>query len=112
LLDVTLWDLVDQLWVYILNVLESLLRTGKGETYFPDQPVKLQINSISEDLVLYEIEANDHIKVVLPKRELVEALLRGEPMTFFKVWRSVSKRSVIMNMKCFYLPSVIHTLTG
>jgi hypothetical protein len=77
LLDVTLWDLVDQLWAYILNVLESLLRTGKGETYFPDQPVKLQINSISEDLVLYEIEANDHIKVVLPKRELVEALLRG-----------------------------------
>jgi hypothetical protein len=99
LLDVTLWDLVDQLWAYILNVLESLLRTGKGETYFPDQPIKLQINSISEDLALYEIETNDHIKVVLPKRELVEALLQGGLMTFFKVWRSVSKRSVIMNMK-------------
>ncbi|AIQ11373.1 hypothetical protein [Paenibacillus durus] len=83
LLDVTLWDLVDQLWGYILNVIESLLNTGEGESYFPDQPVKLYLKSISGDLVLYEIEANDHIKVVLPKKELIETLLDGAD-EFFK----------------------------
>ncbi|MFD2698983.1 hypothetical protein ACFSVM_00745 [Paenibacillus shunpengii] len=44
LLDVTLWDLVDQLWAYILNVIENLMNLGEGETYFPDQPVKLRLN--------------------------------------------------------------------
>lgn len=83
LLDVTLWDLVDQLWAYILNVVESLLMTGEGETYFPDQPVKLHLKSISGDLVLYEIEANEHIKVVLPKNEFIETILEGAD-DFFK----------------------------
>lgn len=83
LLDVTLWDLVDQLWAYILNVIESLLNTGEGETYFPDQPVKLRLKSISGDLVLYEIEATDHIKVAVPKNELITTLLEGAD-GFFK----------------------------
>lgn len=83
LLDVTLWDLVDQLWAYILNVIENLIHSGEGETYFPDQPVKLRLKSIPGDNVLYEIEANDHYKVVLPKNELIEALLDGAE-EFFK----------------------------
>ncbi|MGG1650007.1 hypothetical protein [Paenibacillus sp. NRS-1780] len=83
LLDVTLWDLVDQLWAYILNVVESLLTTGEGETYFPDQPVKLHLKSISVDLVLYEIEANEHIKVALPKNEFIQTILEGAD-DFFK----------------------------
>ncbi|RUT39512.1 hypothetical protein EJP82_25880 [Paenibacillus anaericanus] len=82
LLDVTIWDLVDQLWAYILNVIESLLNTGEGETYFPDQPVKLRLKSVSGDLVLYEIEANDHIKVLLPKNEFIETLLEGADVFF------------------------------
>ncbi|GFN34146.1 hypothetical protein [Paenibacillus xylaniclasticus] len=83
LLDITLWDLVDQLWAYILNVIENLLNTGEGETYFPDQPVKLRLKAISGDKVLYEIKANDYYKVALPKNELIETLLDGAD-EFFK----------------------------
>lgn len=83
LLDVTLWDLVDQLWAYILNVIENLLKSGEGETYFPDQPVKLRLKSISGDKVLYELEAKDHFKVALPKNELIDTLLDGAD-EFFK----------------------------
>ncbi|MFS0919875.1 hypothetical protein [Brevibacillus sp. 179-C 1.1 NHS] len=82
LLDVTLWDLVDQLWAYFLNVIESLLNTGEGETYFPDQPVKLHLKSISEDLVLYKLEANVQIKAVLPKNEFIETMLEGAYVFF------------------------------
>nr|WP_232697566.1 hypothetical protein [Brevibacillus daliensis] len=82
LLDVTLWDLIDQLWAYILNVIESFLTTGEGNTYFPDQPVKLHIKSISGDLVLYQIDADDQIKAVLPKNEFIETLLEGANVFF------------------------------
>lgn len=34
LLDATLWDLVDQLWAYILNVLDDMLNTGYGKRTF------------------------------------------------------------------------------
>lgn len=90
LLDATLWDLVDQLWAYILNVLDDLLNTGYGETYFPDQPVKLVLKSISGNTVLYEIESNDHLKVVLPKTELIETLLNGAD-EFFKCMETYFK---------------------
>lgn len=39
LLDVTMWDLVDQLWAYFLNLIEEVIETGESETYFPDQPL-------------------------------------------------------------------------
>ncbi|NMO95001.1 hypothetical protein HII30_04250 [Paenibacillus lemnae] len=83
LLDVSLWDLVDQLWSYILNAIEELLNTGEAETYFPDQPVKIRLKSVSKDTVLYEIEANDHFKISIPKNELIETLLDGAN-EFFK----------------------------
>ncbi len=95
LLDVTHWDLVDQLWAYILNAIEDLLNNGEGETYFPDQPVKLRLKSISQDLVLYEMEANDRIKAVLPKNELIRTLLNGAE-EFFKVMEDYFKE------KCNY----------
>ncbi|WP_083484882.1 hypothetical protein [Paenibacillus ihumii] len=77
LLDATLWDLVDQLWAYILNVLDDMLNTGYGETYFPDQPVKLSLKSLSGNTVLFELESNNHLKVALPQNELIETLLNG-----------------------------------
>lgn len=83
LLDTTLWDLVDQLWAYILNVLGDMLITGYGETYFPDQPIKLCLKSISKHIILYEIESNKNLKVILPKNELIETLLDGAD-EFFK----------------------------
>ena len=47
------------------------------ETYFPDQPVKLSLKSLSGNTVLYELESNNHLKVVLPQSELIETLLNG-----------------------------------
>lgn len=90
LLDTTLWDVVDQLWAYILNVLDDMLITGYGETYFPDQPVKLCLKSISENTILYEIESNEYLKVVLPKNELIETLLDGAD-EFFKCMETYFK---------------------
>jgi len=39
LLSVTEWDYIDQLWVYLITGLGELLRSGRFETGFPDQPI-------------------------------------------------------------------------
>ncbi|MDK4256429.1 hypothetical protein V7728_11830 [Bacillus sp. JHAA] len=34
LLDVTMWDLIDQLWAYFLNLIEEAIETEESETLF------------------------------------------------------------------------------
>ncbi|ARJ73936.1 hypothetical protein ABEX89_14690 [Bacillus velezensis] len=75
LLDVTMWDLIDQLWAYFLNLIEEAIETGKSETYFPDQPLLLKMKSISNDMLLFEIDQKQ--KVLLPKLDFFETLLKN-----------------------------------
>lgn len=81
MLDVIHWDLVDQLWAYLLNVAEEVLNSGKGETYFPDQPLKLHMKTISNDLMLYNLDTQN--KILLPKQVFFSALLTGV-LAFFE----------------------------
>jgi hypothetical protein len=50
-LDETLWDLVDQLWAYLADMLDTLAETGSASTYFPDSPVHLELTRVSGDRV-------------------------------------------------------------
>ncbi|WP_163113869.1 hypothetical protein [Bacillus velezensis] len=80
LLDVTMWDLVDQLWAYFLNLIEETIETGESETYFPDQPLLLKMKSISNDMLLFEIDEKQ--KVLLPKLDFFETLLKNAKSFF------------------------------
>ncbi|GAB1816975.1 hypothetical protein [Herbidospora sp. RD11066] len=46
ILDTTLWDDVDVLWAYIVNMMEELETGDSAETYFPDQPLKLKCERV------------------------------------------------------------------
>ena len=52
-----IWDYIDELWVYILDSLENLASKGSAFTYFPDQPIKLDMNRISPSLILMSISS-------------------------------------------------------
>ncbi|AHK48100.1 hypothetical protein AJ82_02855 [Bacillus velezensis TrigoCor1448] len=80
LLDVTMWDLIDQLWAYFLNLIEEAIETGESETYFPDQPLLLKMKSISNDMLLFEIDEKQ--KVLLPKLDFFETLLKNAKSFF------------------------------
>ncbi|MEC1407771.1 hypothetical protein [Bacillus halotolerans] len=80
LLDVTMWDLVDQLWAYFLILIEEAIEKGKSETYFPDQPLLLKMKSISNDMLLFEIDQKQ--KVLLPKLDFFEAILKNAKSFF------------------------------
>lgn len=43
ILDFCHWDLVDQLWSYIITLIEQYYAQGSASTYFPDQPLQLSL---------------------------------------------------------------------
>lgn len=36
------WDYVDQLWSYIADMVETLRSHGTANTYYPDQPIRIE----------------------------------------------------------------------
>lgn len=77
LLDYRHWDLIDQLWSYFINLLDEFLSDNHSEIYFPDQPIKIELRSLSEDLLLLIVEDKGSRKTTLPKREFIKAILAG-----------------------------------
>jgi hypothetical protein len=52
------WDLVDQLWVYILEGLSKVKRGEEYDSFFPDQPLRLRFKPISAYAVEVTIGTN------------------------------------------------------
>src|SRR5699024_6545004 len=73
----SLWDLVDQLWCYFIQLLEDVLQTGYGMTYFPEQPIKMEMKVVSNDLLLFSLDEGRKIRELLPMQEFLVALLQG-----------------------------------
>jgi hypothetical protein len=57
LITPSMWDYIDQLWAYILNVLEELSSSESTHTYFPDQPIKLEVERIACGLLRVSISS-------------------------------------------------------
>lgn len=78
-----LWDLVDQLWVYLLDALEEHIRTGnRAQRFFPDQPssfvfCKGRLPSTLRITVDYGSEAVPLQSGEAPIAEVVKSLLWG-----------------------------------
>ncbi|MDN3954538.1 hypothetical protein [Sporolactobacillus laevolacticus] len=83
ILDFKLWDYVDQLWAYIISLIEDFILKGNSETFFPDQPIKIGFNHMSHEFMTIEIEASTLFSWQVPKQEFLMILLQsGE--TFFE----------------------------
>lgn len=50
------WDLIDQLWAYIGEMLNDLRIKGEAETYFPDCAIKFVFRRVAPELVLVSLE--------------------------------------------------------
>lgn len=77
IMDFSLWDLVDQLWSYLIQLVEDVMQTGYGMTYFPDQPVKIEMKVVSKDLLLFTLDEGKIIRELLPMQEFICALLKS-----------------------------------
>lgn len=73
------WDLVDQLWAYILNIVSDYFATGKGMTLFPDQPLKLELIS-KGNFVYFHVESR--MPIVLPEEVFFRELFKSARLFF------------------------------
>ncbi|MEM6296808.1 MAG: hypothetical protein AAGA54_36415 [Myxococcota bacterium] len=78
-LDASMWDLVDQLWAYLIAGVEELQSARRFSTYFPDQPLKLTICHVGDgERLLTSTDGDDAKKAVVCKREFfAEVATRG-----------------------------------
>jgi hypothetical protein len=85
------WDLIDQLWAYIVQGVEKLKAGQKFETYWPDQPIRLAMTPLPSEQLLVERSgtSDPDIKVVVDKYEMIDALLAGAS-TFFDVFETLN----------------------
>jgi len=89
LLDQTLWDLVDQLWAYIVNGIEALSEGKSHICFFPDQPVEMKFEPVGEGCVLFSVDAAERRTVVVDRQELIKSILE-EANAFFLTMRGLA----------------------
>jgi len=82
IMDFTYYDLIDHLWAYFLNMIEEYLETQKSEMSFPDQPLPMSMENLSNDYILFSI---NFVQWKLPKYEFFNALLHGAKDFFEKM---------------------------
>ena len=70
------WDLIDQLWIYIINGIESAIAGREYIASFPDSPVKLsfKLSTSSPDKIEMTVGKQS---IIHNTQELVNALLDG-----------------------------------
>lgn len=93
IMDFSLWDLVDQLWCYFIQLLEEVLQTGYGMTYFPEQPIKMEMKVVSNDLLLFSLDEGRKIRELLPMQEFMTAILKGAE-NFYSSFTSYFDRKI------------------
>lgn len=74
-MDFKYWDIIDSLWAYMINSIEECIINGQSEFYFPDQPIKVTIKTVSKDSLLLSVEAHEIIRLTLLKIDFFENVL-------------------------------------
>ncbi|SDW90269.1 hypothetical protein SAMN05444487_107156 [Marininema mesophilum] len=75
LLDFNKWDLVDQTWTYLVQMINELEEQQESFRTFPDMPVKLAMSNLNGSKnILFKVGME---KWILPKKEFVETIYLG-----------------------------------
>jgi hypothetical protein len=84
LLGLEEFDLVDQLWIYIMNHLPKFVETGRLETYFPDQPILLSFSADPNRTQIELTVKSIKTKIVAVNYEAFLQALLSEADPFFR----------------------------
>lgn len=82
--DMSMWDYVDQLWSYIITMMLELRTAQEAKTYFPDQPVELKFSRVGGRRVLVSCDPGDGRRAAAV--ELVDFVqeMSNSAMNFFQ----------------------------
>jgi uncharacterized protein YlzI (FlbEa/FlbD family) len=82
------WDLVDQLWIYIINGIEYAMNRKDYTTCFPDSPINLSFKQATPPDTIEMIVGQK--SVVYNTQELVTALLFGAEKCLKEISRIIA----------------------
>lgn len=71
-------DHVSALWCYLLHVVEEFLDTGRGKTYYPDQPLPVVLETVKGKVFF----STDETRVMVEPAPFLDSLL-DEAQRFF-----------------------------
>ena len=96
LLNFKYWDIVDQLWSYILEAFSNIANGSINEKIlFPDQPVEVYFKIISDDILMMNIKKN---KYLVSKKEFFDAMLENAKL-FFGILNQCDNEQIILESK-------------
>jgi hypothetical protein len=107
IMNFTHYDLIDQLWEYLLNLIEEFLENKKAEMYFPDQPLPISMEHISDQYLLFSI---NFVPYKLPRHEFLLVLLLGAKNFFEKMISSLGEPYQLQLKKTKKIEQKINTL--
>jgi len=76
-MDYTMWDLVDQLWSYIITAIKQYLVDGASKFYFPDQPLLIELQKKSHTEIGFKVHDQELKEWILPEQSFLIALLKS-----------------------------------
>ena len=82
ILDQSMWDDVDQLWCYVVNMIDGLETAGYARTYFPDQPIELSFERLGGRAVLVR-SVGRHVRGSTIDEDRLVATLKKAALDFF-----------------------------
>ena len=83
------WDLIDQLWIYIIKGIESAIAGREYIASFPDSPVKLSFKLSTSSPDKIEMTVGEQ-SIIHNTQELVHALLDGAEDCLREIGRIIS----------------------
>lgn len=87
--DTALWDLVDQLWAYLVNAMEDLARGSPCRFWFPDQPLEVEFDILKGDEVRIDVPLFADRYAKLDRKYFVMRIL-GEAKRFFAAMNEIT----------------------
>ncbi|MBN3066280.1 hypothetical protein H5A21_19915 [Pectobacterium aquaticum] len=78
-INTSMWDYIDQLWIYTLNALIDFDTGDDVEFYFPDQPIKVTMKHVKNN-VLFKV---GEVGVIVEKKEFM-IFMANSCLVFFK----------------------------
>lgn len=87
--DYTMWDLIDQLWSYIITVIKEYKIQKIGSAYFPDQPMRFEMEQATGNKLIFKLQTHQVKEWLLPEAEFLNVLLE-EAAHFFSKLRELS----------------------
>lgn len=88
------WDLVDQLWIYLLHGLQSVLDGKEYRTYFPDNPIDIVMIHLPSSILKIQV---DDISISLDIKILGGVILSGANHCFNQLRRILGDPDIYLS---------------